>query len=373
MSTLKVNEIYSANGSKRLVQYNQNTGQLTLGDSTITGNLTLNINDVTLSSNLAVVTTSTTNLLRINNSIAYNRDTPRVTLDLGDSTSAMLVPRGTTAQRPGSPVSGMIRYNTSDNQFEMYNGTTWKQLNTVVPANGLSAAGAGDSAKAIKTLTGTNSDGVYWIKVNGTAEQVYCLMGGPNGGGWMMLLKADTSNTFNYDSGYWTNTSTLNTGDLNRNSGNAKWNTYNYSPLTDLLAIWPDVGNTGSGCDANSGYGYTFRDNGRLSNESARSWWGRVNNYQTSGNPRDGGTCWWNGSIFSAQGGFQWAGYNYTTNTSNKVRWGFAWNNETDQGSNDTSGGIGMNRRDASAGDIIGCCQTTNGINRSARVEIYGR
>jgi hypothetical protein len=47
------------------------------------------------------------------------------------------------------------------------------------------------------------------------------------------------------------------------------------------------------------------------------------------------------------------------------------------EGSGDVGGGIGMNYRNGtslySAGDYIGCCQDTTGINRQARVEIYVR
>ena len=38
------------------------------------------------------------------------------------------LPVGTTAQRPGSPTSGMIRFNTTLSQYEGYNGTSWGQL-----------------------------------------------------------------------------------------------------------------------------------------------------------------------------------------------------------------------------------------------------
>lgn len=38
------------------------------------------------------------------------------------------LPVGTTAQRPGSPSSGMIRFNSSLTQFEGYNGTAWGQI-----------------------------------------------------------------------------------------------------------------------------------------------------------------------------------------------------------------------------------------------------
>ena len=32
-----------------------------------------------------------------------------------DSTGALILPKGTTVQRPGSPTTGMIRYNTDTN------------------------------------------------------------------------------------------------------------------------------------------------------------------------------------------------------------------------------------------------------------------
>lgn len=40
-------------------------------------------------------------------------------------TGQVKLPAGTTAQRSGSPATGMIRYNTSLSQFEGYNGTIW--------------------------------------------------------------------------------------------------------------------------------------------------------------------------------------------------------------------------------------------------------
>jgi hypothetical protein len=38
------------------------------------------------------------------------------------------LPVGTTAQRPGSPTSGMIRFNSTLSQFEGYNGTIWSSV-----------------------------------------------------------------------------------------------------------------------------------------------------------------------------------------------------------------------------------------------------
>jgi hypothetical protein len=49
-------------------------------------------------------------------------------LALGENTSSLNLPKGTTAQRPSSPVAGMVRENTDDNVIEYYNGTVWKQV-----------------------------------------------------------------------------------------------------------------------------------------------------------------------------------------------------------------------------------------------------
>tara|TARA_R110002126_G_C10479933_1_gene501825 strand:- start:4033 stop:4608 length:576 start_codon:yes stop_codon:yes gene_type:complete len=43
-------------------------------------------------------------------------------------TEFMLIPKGTTAQRPAVPVDGEMRYNTTTNQFEGYQDGAWGQL-----------------------------------------------------------------------------------------------------------------------------------------------------------------------------------------------------------------------------------------------------
>lgn len=44
------------------------------------------------------------------------------------ATDAIKIASGTTAQRPGSPTAGQLRYNTSLNKFEGYNGTVWSSV-----------------------------------------------------------------------------------------------------------------------------------------------------------------------------------------------------------------------------------------------------
>lgn len=45
-----------------------------------------------------------------------------------NSTNVMLVPKGTTAQRPASPNNGHVRYNTTTEQFEAYQNSAWRSM-----------------------------------------------------------------------------------------------------------------------------------------------------------------------------------------------------------------------------------------------------
>jgi hypothetical protein len=44
------------------------------------------------------------------------------------ATTAVKVPAGTTAQRPGTPNTGDLRFNSTTNQYEGYNGTAWGSI-----------------------------------------------------------------------------------------------------------------------------------------------------------------------------------------------------------------------------------------------------
>ncbi len=48
------------------------------------------------------------------------------------STGFLRVSLGTTAQRPGAPTNGMVRYNTSTNRFEGYENSGWKNSTPTV-------------------------------------------------------------------------------------------------------------------------------------------------------------------------------------------------------------------------------------------------
>ena len=88
------------------------------GQTPMTGNLDMNSQKVI---NLANGTVAT-------DAISLGQLTTAFTNPSFTGTGFMLIPKGTTAQRPVSPVNGEIRYNTDTNQFEGYQGGAWGQL-----------------------------------------------------------------------------------------------------------------------------------------------------------------------------------------------------------------------------------------------------
>ena len=77
------------------------------------------------------------------------------------STGALQISKGTTGQQPGSPATGMIRYNTTTNQFEGYSGSSpaWKSI--------------GGSALSTDTSTASSLYPVFAGATTGTAENLY--------------------------------------------------------------------------------------------------------------------------------------------------------------------------------------------------------
>jgi hypothetical protein len=262
-----------------------------------------------------------------------------------------------------------------------------------------------ESAKIIKDLTNTNTDGIYYILVNGISTPTYCLMNDIyDGGGWMMLMKMSTNTTaFYYSSNNWKYANTLNANDVNRNIGDSKYNVFNYAPVKDILGIWPDISPTSYTNPYGNNGGSFFTPEGwvwLLNNWSSGKSVTALSGFSTS---RPAGiytsTILQNVGInnpFYYNGFGTWCSYETgsylhyinafsgtitggtgaspgSTTCNKNIRWGFIFNNETtDLNSIDAYCGIGMDS--LSAGDYInGLGSTTVGINRSARFELYGR
>jgi hypothetical protein len=100
-------------------------------------------------------------------------------------TGVMLIPKGTTAQRPLSPANGEMRYNTDTGQFEGYQGGAWGQL------GGGATGGGGDevfveNSTTVTTsytlTTGKNASSVGPITINSGATVTV-----PSGQRWVVL------------------------------------------------------------------------------------------------------------------------------------------------------------------------------------------
>jgi len=75
-------------------------------------------------------------------------------------TGAIDIAAGTTAQRPGSPSSGMLRFNTTSNEFEGYNGSSWGEI-------GGSSGGSGNAD--LLDIASSSGTGGGSATFNGTA------------------------------------------------------------------------------------------------------------------------------------------------------------------------------------------------------------
>ena len=129
------------------------------GQTPMTGNLDMNSQKVVLLAN-GTVSTDAINLGQL---------TTAFTNPTFTGTGFMLVPKGTTAERPVSPVNGEIRYNTTTSQFEGYQGGEWGQL------GGGATGGGGDEVFQENSLivttnytitTGKNAMSVGPITIN---------------------------------------------------------------------------------------------------------------------------------------------------------------------------------------------------------------
>lgn len=68
-------------------------------------------------------------MFQTGNSIGVNTTTPAVSFQI-NSTNAVGIPSGTTAQQPAGAPTGAMRFNTTSGVVEVYTGTCWQNVNT---------------------------------------------------------------------------------------------------------------------------------------------------------------------------------------------------------------------------------------------------
>ena len=84
------------------------------------------------------------------------------------------LPAGTTAQRPSSPFTGMIRFNTEELQVEVWNGSSWLQI-VRASAGGNNGSTPALAAANVQELmdAGVAADGNYYMNIDGTTRRYF--------------------------------------------------------------------------------------------------------------------------------------------------------------------------------------------------------
>lgn len=78
---------------------------------------------------------------------------------LQSGSTAVVIPTGNAAQRPDSPVFGMIRYNTDTAYCEFYNGSSWQNFGT-----------GGTVSYTVDNFTGTGAQTVFTMSIAESSE-----------------------------------------------------------------------------------------------------------------------------------------------------------------------------------------------------------
>lgn len=92
------------------------------------------------------------------------------------STGYLDLPAGTTAQRPSSPGSGMLRYNTDTLTVEMHDGSSWRTIKGLFTATGGTVTTVGAYKYHVFTSSGT-------LTTSGSIDAEYLIIAGGGGGG----------------------------------------------------------------------------------------------------------------------------------------------------------------------------------------------
>jgi hypothetical protein len=184
--TIKAGEFFSANTTD---SSSIATGAFrTLGGAGIYSNVfvgksaTFNANSAT-NQDFKIRGVNSTNLFWARSATAYDQVLIGNTITTGslsggakltiNSSDSMIIPVGTTAQRPSNAgftdVTGMFRFNTTQTALEVYNGADWDIITTQFTVI-TSETFNGDDSTTVFTLAGTSTTAATIVSINGVLQ-----------------------------------------------------------------------------------------------------------------------------------------------------------------------------------------------------------
>jgi hypothetical protein len=87
-----------------------------------------------------------------------------------NSTTSILAPVGNTAQRPATGVTGMLRFNTTNNAVEVYNNTEWESVGVQTFTLIADEQFNGDGSTVAFTLGSTQTTNSCIVSINGVVQ-----------------------------------------------------------------------------------------------------------------------------------------------------------------------------------------------------------
>jgi len=122
-----------------------------------TGNVSSSLGNFVFSN-----TTVTTNLAQGNITLAPTGNSEVII----DTVSGLVLPVGTTAERPSPAAQGTVRFNSDSDRVEIYDGTAWDD----VVANVTNQTLNGDGSTAVFTLDRDTTTAAALIMINGVVQ-----------------------------------------------------------------------------------------------------------------------------------------------------------------------------------------------------------
>ena len=178
------------------------TALITTADIDATGTVTANIIEANTQANIANIVisgddiTGTNGIVTVNGAgadvdfrVSGDTETNLLVVDAGSdsvligtatattdvafkigTTNSMMVPVGNTAERPGTPVTGMLRFNTTEDTLEYYDSDSWESVSTdftVIQADSFT----GNGTQTIFGLSANSTTAATIVAINGVVQQ----------------------------------------------------------------------------------------------------------------------------------------------------------------------------------------------------------